>query len=103
MSGSEAKNKNDLDKQIADTHKTIEALQAELDPQALTEDDIDAIHKFAAQFRENVDLIDADLPARREIAKLLQVKVVMANDYVDISCVLGQSISRVSFTLPNEL
>ena len=98
-----AKNKNDLDKQIADTHKTIEALQAELDPQALTEDDIDAIHKFAAQFRENVDLIDADLPARREIAKLLQVKVVMANDYVDISCVLGQSISRVSFTLPNEL
>ncbi len=95
-----AKSKADLDKQITDTRKAIEALQADLDPETLTEDDIELIHQFAAAFRENVNLIDADLEARREIAKLLQVKVVMARDYVDISCVLGKTISNVPFDTP---
>ena len=96
-----AKSKADLDKQMSDTSKAIEALQADLDPQTLTEDDIDAIHQFAEAFRENVDLIDADLPARREIAKLLQVKVAMARVYVDVSCVLGERLLSVS-SLPKK-
>jgi len=97
-----AKGKTDLDKQIADTRKAIDALQTDLDPQSLSEDDISAIHDFAAQFRKNVDLIDADLPAKREIAKLLQVKVIMANDYVDVSCVLSPTVSKIQFGLPSD-
>ncbi len=46
-----AQSKTDLDKQIADTRKAIESLQADLPPQTLTEDDIKTIHQFAQEFR----------------------------------------------------
>ncbi|HEY84398.1 MAG TPA: recombinase family protein, partial [Chloroflexi bacterium] len=98
-----AKTKTDLDKQIANTRKAIESLQADLDPETLTAEDINAIHQFAAAFRQNVDLIDADLPARREIAKLLQVKVKLANTHITASCVLGGgSHSKMSFSKVKE-
>jgi len=34
--------------------------------------------------------MDADLAARRELAKLLQVEVIIRREFVDVSCVLGR-------------
>jgi hypothetical protein len=65
-------------------------LPADLNPETLTAEDINAINQFSAAFRQNVPLIDADLETRREIAQLLQVKVIMAKSHVNVSCILGQ-------------
>jgi len=42
--------------------------------------------------------MDADLPARRELAKLLQVEVKVYDKWVDVSCVLGKKTLSTLFT-----
>jgi site-specific DNA recombinase len=95
--------KVDLDRQIGELKRAIEALEDELKPNILTNGEIAYIHELAAKVRRGWDLASNKFEIKRKIVELLKVKIRLRHVdgvfYADVTCVLGeQSIVTGSHT-----
>ena len=95
-----AKQKTDLDKQIATLTGAIASLHAELKEKTFTAEEMETIESLAAQYREEVELADSDPRAKRDILQLLSVEVVLSvkdgKKWADVSCKLGEKSYAVN-------
>lgn len=89
-----AQDKVQIDNEILNLGKAIEQLQEEIQPQMLTDDDMENIEAFAAVIRNGADLVDNDRETQRDLFQKLglQASLYFENDqrWVDVSCMLGQ-------------
>lgn len=90
-----ATQKVDLDRQIGELKKAIEALQDELRPNILTDGEITHIHELAAKVRRGWDIATNIFRIKREIVELLRVKISLRQVdgifYADVNCILGEN------------
>lgn len=88
-----APKKVDLDDQILKLREGIEALQGELSPATLSQDQINEIRAFAAKVRKGLIAADKNFEAKRKIVTLLQTQVTLTlidgQKWAEIKCMLG--------------
>lgn len=81
--------------------KAIEQLQEELQPQMLTDADMENIEAFAALIRDGADFVDSDQETQRDLFQKLglQASIYFENDqhWVEVNCMLGQFRSDTNY------
>ncbi len=89
-----AKEKGELNKQIADLSGAVDKLNQELNGKSMTLEEMEGIEALAAQYREEVEDVEDDPAAKRHILKLLNTEATLIkNDkgrFADAHCILGQ-------------
>lgn len=87
-----AKQKNVLDKEMADLNRAIAILRAEAEPHLLSEEQIAGIEELATRYRAGAGVADDDPALQREIFRQLRLCVTLGCDddqrWADVSCIL---------------
>ncbi|MCB0176371.1 MAG: recombinase family protein, partial [Anaerolineae bacterium] len=99
-----APKKTELDKSIQNLKDAITELQADLDFNALNDDELDLIHEYAQRIRKAIDEADNDFEVKRRVLELLMVEVTLSEDdegkWADIRCVLGNEHLAADYAKP---